>query len=167
MLLQQQQDRHKKAHAAKSLFICVFGQEQLDSTLSVLPSALLLQPTSSAIGMRATQVREEQRKAEHQRRKLAAALEAKRGPLMQSKERFALRKARPDRETVQVRVESCCIKTTRAVGFEQILNLEALFYEATLLSAALTQPAQGCAHAFFHALFISSGFTRGCGICAG
>ena len=52
----------------------------------------------------AAQVREEQRKAEHQRRKLAAALEAKRGPLLQSKERFALRKARPDRETVQVRL---------------------------------------------------------------
>jgi hypothetical protein len=49
------------------------------------------------------QVREEQHKAEHQRRKLAAALEAKRGPLLQSKERFAMRKARPDREAVQVR----------------------------------------------------------------
>lgn len=51
------------------------------------------------------QVREEQHKAEHQRRKLAAALEAKRGPLLQSKERFAMRKARPDREAVQVRTK--------------------------------------------------------------
>ncbi|KAF5829855.1 Tektin family-domain-containing protein [Dunaliella salina] len=51
------------------------------------------------------EVREEQHKAEHQRRKLAAALEAKRGPLMQSKERYEMRKARPDRESVQDDVE--------------------------------------------------------------
>ena len=46
-------------------------------------------------------MRQEHAKAEQQRRRLAAALEAKRGPLQQAKERFAMRKARPDREMVE------------------------------------------------------------------
>ncbi|KAJ9525818.1 hypothetical protein QJQ45_009311 [Haematococcus lacustris] len=50
--------------------------------------------------------RDEHARAAAQRRSLSAALEAKRGPLSQAKERFALRKARPDRETVQDDVEA-------------------------------------------------------------
>ncbi|KAJ9526461.1 hypothetical protein QJQ45_009945 [Haematococcus lacustris] len=50
--------------------------------------------------------RDEHARAAAQRRSLSAALEAKRGPLLQAKERFALRKARPDRETVQDDVEA-------------------------------------------------------------
>lgn len=52
------------------------------------------------------QVHDETVKASAQRNKLAAALEAKRGPLLQAKERFTLRKARPARETVNDDVEA-------------------------------------------------------------
>lgn len=55
-------------------------------------------------------MREEQAKAEGQRRSLAMALEAKRGPLQQAKERYALRRARPCRETVQDEVEAALAK---------------------------------------------------------
>lgn len=52
------------------------------------------------------QVRSEAVKASAERNKLAAALEAKRGPLAQAKERFAMRRARPCRETVTDDVEA-------------------------------------------------------------
>ncbi|GAX74150.1 hypothetical protein CEUSTIGMA_g1599.t1 [Chlamydomonas eustigma] len=51
-------------------------------------------------------VRTEGAKAESQRSSLAHALESKRGPLMQAKERFAARKARPERELVADDVEA-------------------------------------------------------------
>ncbi|GFR49244.1 hypothetical protein Agub_g11258 [Astrephomene gubernaculifera] len=51
-------------------------------------------------------VREEQARAKQQRASLAAALEAKRGPLAQARERLAVRKARPCRETVNDEVEA-------------------------------------------------------------
>lgn len=51
-------------------------------------------------------VKEEAARAEAERLSLAAAMEAKRGPLAQAKERFQARKARPDREQVQDDVEA-------------------------------------------------------------
>eukprot|EP00955_Chlamydomonas_euryale_P043479 352598-Chlamydomonas_euryale.AAC.12 len=58
------------------------------------------------IEMQLKKVREEQSKVEHQRKSLAKALEAKRGPLAQAKERFNTRRAMPDRELVQDEVEA-------------------------------------------------------------
>lgn len=51
-------------------------------------------------------VRQESTLAKTQRANLAAAMEANRGPLLQAKERFQARKARPDRELVQDDVEA-------------------------------------------------------------
>ncbi|GLC70283.1 hypothetical protein PLESTF_000955000, partial [Pleodorina starrii] len=51
-------------------------------------------------------VRDEQTRAKAQRASLAAALEAKRGPLAQARERLAVRRARPSRETVNDEVEA-------------------------------------------------------------
>lgn len=51
-------------------------------------------------------VRQETALAKTQRANLAAAMEANRGPLLQAKERFQARKARPDRELVQDDVEA-------------------------------------------------------------
>lgn len=51
-------------------------------------------------------VRDEQTRAKAQRSALSAALEAKRGPLAQARERLAVRRARPSRETVNDEVEA-------------------------------------------------------------
>ncbi|EFJ41053.1 hypothetical protein VOLCADRAFT_68705 [Volvox carteri f. nagariensis] len=51
-------------------------------------------------------VRDEQTRAKSQRASLSAALEAKRGPLAQARERLAVRRARPSRETVNDEVEA-------------------------------------------------------------
>ncbi len=64
------------------------------------------QRLKDSIEAQLAKVRDEQAKAAAQRAKLASALEAKRGPLAQAKERFALRRQRPCRETVQDDVEA-------------------------------------------------------------
>ncbi|KXZ52634.1 hypothetical protein GPECTOR_9g679 [Gonium pectorale] len=51
-------------------------------------------------------VRDEQARARAQRASLSAALEAKRGPLAQARERLAVRRARPCREAVNDEVEA-------------------------------------------------------------
>ncbi|KAG2451831.1 hypothetical protein HYH02_003607 [Chlamydomonas schloesseri] len=55
-------------------------------------------------------VREEQARAKSQRTALTVALDDKRGPLAQARERLAVRKARPCRETVNDEVETALAK---------------------------------------------------------
>ncbi|KAG2492894.1 hypothetical protein HYH03_008808 [Edaphochlamys debaryana] len=63
-------------------------------------------------------VREEQARARSQRSALAGALEAKRGPLAQARERLAVRRARPCRETVNDEVEAALAR--------EVANLSAM-----------------------------------------
>lgn len=75
------------------------------SLLKLLAWSLIHNLPARCLSLSSRQVREEQSRSEAQRNSLAQALEAKRGPLAQAKERFNARKARPDREMVQDEVE--------------------------------------------------------------
>lgn len=69
-------------------------------------------------------VRDEQSRAESQRSSLSNALEAKRGPLQQAKDRFNARKARPVREHVQDDVEAALAN--------EIANLNAITQQLSI-----------------------------------
>ncbi len=100
----------------KAVKTAILSSRMAEHQLSRDLNARMMSKLSQTRGLKEHLERELERvqvetaRAEQQRSNLAHALESKRGPLLQAKERFAARKARPERELVQDEVEAALAK---------------------------------------------------------